>query len=130
MLEQEKKHLQFFDEQIRSRGSRPTIMLPIWNIIGKYLGKISAFSSSKAAMMVTESVEKVINQHYLEQIQSLSTQSKYKKLKDKIEEFRLEELEHHDIAIDNGSREIRFYPFWNKIVETACKIAIKISKKI
>lgn len=127
MLEQEQKHLEFFEQQIKDNNIRPTIMLPIWKILGSILGKAP---SNKIAMMVTESIETMINQHYKEQINYLNTQPEYKELQKTIEKFRQEEMEHHDIAVQNGSKSAPIYNILNYVVKKSCKLAIKISKKI
>jgi len=38
MWQQEKAHLEFFDNLVRERRVRPTILLPFWDIAGFMLG--------------------------------------------------------------------------------------------
>jgi ubiquinone biosynthesis monooxygenase Coq7 len=130
MLDSEKIHLSYFENQIKTRQVRPTIMLPIWNFLGRSLGKITGFYSNNLAMLVTESVETTINEHYLEQIEYLNKIQNEKELLSIIEKFRQEELEHHDIAVENGSRDYINYQFFNNLIKMGCRFAISISKII
>ena len=50
--------------------------------------------------------------------------------KNKIIKFREEEIEHKDIAYEQGATREGFYFLFDKIVKTGSKIAINISKKI
>ena len=55
-------------------------------------------------MLCTASVEEVIDKHYLSQIEHLeSEKTEEKELLKKIKKFRQEELEHRDIAYEEGA---------------------------
>lgn len=71
MLEQEKVHLAKFEELLPLNKSRPTILLPIWNIAGFCLGAGTALMGKEAAMACTVAVESVIGTHYNNQIREL-----------------------------------------------------------
>lgn len=129
MMEQEKVHLAYFESQIEKRLLRPTLLLPLWDIGGYMLGKMAAFIGPKTAMLCTEAVEEVINEHYLSQKQILSDMNEHE-LVSKVEQFRLEELEHHDIAIENGSIEAPGYKIVKNIISNICKLAICLSKAL
>jgi ubiquinone biosynthesis monooxygenase Coq7 len=66
MLEQEKHHLNTFNEMIGLNGVRPTALRPVWHVAGFMLGSMSALLGKEGAMMCTEAVETVIGQHYNE----------------------------------------------------------------
>ena len=68
MLKQEAEHLEYFDNKIKNGYSRPTILMPIWNIFGYLLGAVSARLGNESAMLVTEQIENVIVEHYDKQI--------------------------------------------------------------
>ena len=55
----------------------------------------------KAAMLCTASVEEVIDGHYKDQTYKLGKDEE--ELKKKIMKFRQDELDHKDIAYDNGA---------------------------
>jgi ubiquinone biosynthesis monooxygenase Coq7 len=130
MYDGEKIHLQYFEEQIIKRSVRPTIMMPIWRILGRSLGKISSILGVKIAMLLTDSIESVIDEHYKKQLEYLSKIKCEKDLADHIAKFREEELHHKDVAIENGSIDSPFYNSLNSIIKYGCNFAIELSKKI
>ena len=130
MLEQELEHLEYFDEQIKNGKARPTALLPLWKIFGYGLGAFSARLGPKTAMLVTESVEKVIIDHYQEQINYLEKTDKKNPLLSKIKKFKQDEAEHIHIAIENSSNEAQFYSPISRLVSCICRSAIFISRKI
>ena len=124
----EKEHCQFFENEIRKRNIKPTKLLPLWDLLGVGLGFGSALLGKKATMLCTASVEEVIDKHYLNQINQLGPEEK--ELKKKITKFREDELNHKDIAYDEGASKKGFYSIMDKIIKTGSKIAINISEKI
>ena len=78
----EKEHCEFFENEIKKRKIKPTKLLPIWDLLGVSLGFGSTLLGKKAAMLCTASVEEVIDEHYLNQINQLG--SNEKELKKKI----------------------------------------------
>ena len=128
MKDHEKEHLEFFDNEIKKRKIKPTKLLPLWDLLGVGLGFGSAMMGKKATMMCTASVEEVIDGHYQNQINQI--QSDEKNLKEKIKKFREDELDHKDIAYENGANKDCIYYFFDKIIKTGSKIAISLSEKI
>jgi|TARA_B100000287_G_scaffold265425_1_gene249693 ubiquinone biosynthesis monooxygenase Coq7 len=128
MKDHEKEHLEFFDNEIKKRKIKPTKLLPLWDLLGVGLGFGSAMMGKKATMMCTASVEEVIDGHYQNQINQI--QSDEKDLKEKIKKFRQDELDHKDIAYENGANKDGIYYFFDKIIKTGSKIAISLSEKI
>ena len=82
MKEQENKHFEFFDKEIRKRKIKPTAFLPLWDLLGVALGFGTTMVNEKAAMLCTASVEEVIDEHYQNQINQINNDEK--KLKEKI----------------------------------------------
>jgi ubiquinone biosynthesis monooxygenase Coq7 len=127
MYEQEVKHYNFFHEVMSSRNIRPTIMLPYWHFMSYFLGFATAKLGIKTAMLCTESVENVIDKHYLAQINYLKSIPDEKDLLSKIETYREEELEHKEVASEYN--EFRIYDILlGKLIEAICEVAIKMSK--
>tara|TARA_B100001057_G_scaffold483627_1_gene560652 strand:- start:2245 stop:2772 length:528 start_codon:yes stop_codon:yes gene_type:complete len=124
----EEEHCQFFENEIRKRNIKPTKFLPLWDLLGVGLGFGSTLLGKKAAMLCTASVEEVIDKHYLNQINKLGPEEK--ELKKKITKFREDELDHKDIAYDEGATKKGLYSIMDKIIKTGSKIAINISEKI
>ena len=128
MADQEQEHIDKFNELILEHRIRPTALLPVWNIAGFALGASTALLGEKAAMACTVAVEKVIGEHYQEQIELL--EDDHKDLKKTISKFRDDELEHHDIGIEHDAENAPGYKLMTKVIELGCKTAIAISKKI
>ncbi len=126
MLEEEKKHFEYFDNFLKSKKIRPTILLPIWNIAGYVLGFISAKCSYNTAMLCTEAVESCINEHYLSQIKPLEILEETELVK-QISNFREDEMKHHDTAIFHGSQKAPYYFLTYHSIRMICKIAIGLS---
>ena len=124
----EKEHSEFFKNEIKKRNIAPTKLLPLWDLVGVGLGFGSTLLGKKAAMLCTASVEEVIDEHYLNQINQLDEDEKF--LKNKITKFREDELNHKDIAYEKGATKKGPYSILDKIIKTGSKIAINISEKI
>ena len=128
MKEHELEHCQFFEGEIKKRNIKPTKFLPLWDLLGVGLGFGSTLLGKKAAMLCTASVEEVIDKHYLNQIDQLGPEEK--ELKKKITKFRQDELDHKDIAYEEGASKKGFYSIMDKLIKTGSKIAIRISEKV
>ena len=128
MKNHEKEHLDFFNEEIKKRNIKPTKLLPLWDLMGVTLGFGTAMLGEKAAMLCTASVEEVIDGHYKDQTYKLGEDEK--ELKKKIEKFRQDELDHKEIAYDNGATKKGLFGVLDKVIKTSSRIAIKISEKI
>ena len=124
----EKEHCDYFENEIKKRKIKPTIFLPLWDMLGVGLGFGSTILGKKAAMLCTASVEEVIDEHYSDQIRQL--ESDEKKLKEKIIKFREDELHHKDIAYKEGATKKGIYSILDMIIKTGSKIAINISEKV
>ena len=125
MKEHEVEHCEFFEKEIKKRGIEPTKFLPLWDLLGLGLGFGSTLLGKKAAMLCTASVEEVIDEHYLNQIKEIKNDEK--SLRKKIEKFRQDEIDHKDIAYDEGATKDGLYSIFDKVIKTGSKIAINIS---
>ena len=128
MREHEREHCDYFENEIKKREIKPTKFLPLWDLLGVGLGFGSTLLGKKAAMLCTASVEEVIDKHYLNQINQLGPEEK--ELKKKITKFRQDELDHKDIAYEEGASKKGLYSVMDKIIKTGSKIAIRISEKV
>ena len=128
MKEHEKEHCDYFENEIKKRNIKPTKFLPLWDLMGVGLGFGTTIHGKKAAMLCTASVEEVIQEHYADQIKQLEPDEK--KLKDKIIKFRDDEIDHKNIAYEEGATKKGAYSLLDKIIKTGSKFAIRISEKI
>jgi ubiquinone biosynthesis monooxygenase Coq7 len=127
MKGQEDVHFDYFNQKIIDEKVRPTAMQPIWKVAGYALGFTTAAMGKKAAMACTVAVEEVIDEHYKDQLNNLSLSEE---IKEKIEQFRQEELEHRDIGLQNNAEDLTIYKPLSFLIKGASKLAIAISGKI
>ena len=128
MKAHEKEHLDFFNNEIKKRKIEPTKLMPLWDLFGVGLGFGSALMGKKATMLCTASVEEVIDEHYQNQINQINNDEK--KLKEKIIKFREDELNHKDIAYEEGATKKGIYSVLDKVIKIGSKVAISISEKV
>lgn len=128
MAEQEKRHLDEFDRLLVERRVRPTLMQPLWHLAGFALGAATALMGEKAAMACTVAVEETIDEHYRRQAARLGAEDPA--LKDRIEEFREDELEHRTLALEHGAKETPGYVPLTAGIKSASRLAIWLSERI
>lgn len=128
MKEQEDVHLERFNKLIREYNARPTLITPLWHVAGYALGAGTALLGTKAAMACTEAVEEVIDKHYAEQIETLDEDEGA--LAETLEQFRLEEVEHKKIAIENGAQETPGHGLLYGAIKLGVKTVIKVAERI
>jgi ubiquinone biosynthesis monooxygenase Coq7 len=128
MKEQEDRHLAVFEKLLVERKVRPTALHPLWSIAGFMLGAGTALLGPKAAMACTIAVEEVIDEHYAKQSEQLGDDERG--LRETIEEFRAEELEHREIAIDHGGEEAVGYPVLRRLIQAGSWTAIWLSERV
>ncbi len=130
MAEDEEVHLDAFNKVVTEEGVRPTLMNPIWGAAGFAMGAVTALMGEKAAHACTAAVEEVIDEHYQAQIRELDQEGAEPELRDMVEKFRLEEIEHKEKAIAEGAEETPGYPVLSGAIKAACRLAIRVSEKI
>jgi ubiquinone biosynthesis monooxygenase Coq7 len=128
MKAQEQVHLDTFSRLITQRRVRPTALLPFWNVAGFALGAVTAAMGEKAAMACTVAVEETIDEHYSAQSAILGEDEA--PLRETIETFRAEELEHRDIGLENGAEQAFAYRLLTRVIKAGCKVAIRVSEKV
>ena len=128
MKDQEMHHLETFEKLIVERKVRPTVLHPLWNAAGFALGVSTALLGPKAAMACTVAVEEVIDEHYADQAAQLTEDES--ELKEIINRFRDEELEHRDTAIEFGGETALGYPVLRRAIRAGSKLAIWLSERL
>ena len=127
MAEQEQRHLDEFDRIMVERRVRPTLLQPLWHVAGFALGAATAILGEKAAMACTVAVEETIDEHYRRQAERLGEAEP--KLKDTIEEFREDEIEHRDTALAHGAQQAPGYQPLTAAIKRASRLAIWLSER-
>ncbi|SLN26774.1 demethoxyubiquinone hydroxylase family protein [Oceanibacterium hippocampi] len=128
MRDQEAVHLAAFETLIAERRVRPTALGPLWHLAGFALGAGTALLGKEAAMACTEAVEEVIDEHYRKQAESLGDDEK--ELRETIDGFRAEEIEHRDIARAEGAAEAPGYAPLTTAIKAGSRLAIWLSTRI
>jgi len=128
MAGQEQRHLAAFDEMVRRRQVRPTLLQPLWHVAGYALGAATALLGERAAMACTVAVEEVIDEHYRGQEERLGDCDPA--LRETIEQFRADELRHREAAIEHGATEAPAYELISAVVKTGSRLAIWLSTRL
>ena len=128
MAAQEERHLKAFDKLVNERKVRPTALEPVWRVAGFALGAATALMGEKAAFACTAAVEEVIDEHYAGQVAAL--EGKDDALQATVAEFRAEEAEHRETALENGAEQAPGYKLLSKAIKADCRVAIKLSERI
>ena len=127
MVEQEREHLDTFNRMLAKRRVRPTVLTPIWHLAGFALGAGTALLGEKAAMACTVAVEEVIDEHYARQGEQLGDDEA--ELRETVDAFRDDELEHKDTALAHDAEEATGYEVLTSVVRTGSRIAIWLSER-
>ena len=128
MQAQEQRHLATFNDLIAERRVRPTALLPLWHLAGFALGAATAALGERAAMACTVAVEEAIDAHYAAQIAELGEDEA--SLRDTIEGFRAEELEHRDIGLAHEAERAPAYRLLSTAIKAGCRAAIAVSERV
>ncbi|NNE86258.1 MAG: demethoxyubiquinone hydroxylase family protein [Alphaproteobacteria bacterium] len=137
MAEQEQRHLDTFDRMVVDRRVRPTALTPVWHVAGYALGVATAMMGERAAMACTVAVEEVIEEHYAAQSEQLGEAES--ELRDVIDEFRRDEIEHKNIGLDHisgddsadrGEEPAGAYPVLSQAIKTGSRLAIWLSTRV
>lgn len=128
MAEQEQVHLDTFRRILPERRVRPTALLPFWHVAGYALGAATALMGARAAMACTVAVESVITEHYDEQIARPDVTGP--ELQQTLQQFRDEEMEHHDTGLAHDAEGAPFYQALTGIIRSGCRAAIWLSGRV
>ncbi|KAI0831793.1 COQ7 protein [Trametes gibbosa] len=133
MWDQEKKHLHVMNKLQTQHRVRPTFLWEVARIGGYGLGAITALMGREVAMACTEAVETVIGEHYDDQLKAFeqlpADHPSVPLLKEVIREFRDDELEHLDIAVENDSQKAPAHALLSTVVGAGCKVAIELCRR-
>ncbi|MGH7110170.1 MAG: demethoxyubiquinone hydroxylase family protein [Stellaceae bacterium] len=128
MGEREKHHLALFEDLLRTRRVRPTVLHPLWSAAGFALGAATALLGPRAAMACTVAVEEVIDEHYRDQAERLAETEPA--LVETILSCRADEIAHRDTALAEGAKAAPLYDPLTGAIKTASRLAIWLSTRI
>ena len=132
MWDQEKDHLQKFEELLITYNVKPTIFQPLWKAAGFSLGAGCAMLGEAGAMACTVAVEDLVTKHYDDQVKEMMEHdpSLDKDLIATIKQFRDDEQNHLDLGLAHGAENAPLYNLLTKVINFGCRNAIWISEKI
>ena len=131
MLDQERAHLEAFNELLHQERVRPTALQPAWHIGGWALGAATGLLGAKAAMACTIAVEEVIEGHYADQVEALERSATGSPaLREKLARFAEEEAAHGETARASGGEEATGYPALRFAIRGITKAAIRLSERV
>lgn len=131
MAQQEQVHLEGFERMIREHHVRPTLLMPLWHVAGFAMGAATALLGDKAAMACTVAVESVIDEHYAKQEEALAGHPEgYSQIQAMVTQYRADEKEHHDIAIEHGAEKSPFYAVLTNVIAAQTRLAIWLSTRL
>lgn len=127
MYRQELDHLAAFERLAVERRARPSLLFPLWHVAGFALGAATAALGPKAAMACTVAVEETIDEHYRAQAETLGEDEG--ELRARIQEFRADEIEHRDRALEHGAAEAPAYPLLSRAIKSGARLAIWLAER-
>lgn len=159
MWEQEVHHHSTFNNLQTQRRVRPSILTPLWKVGAVAMGVGTALISKEAAMACTVAVETVIGGHYNQQLRVLMNSynvdlyhketgekltrdevlkldkdervsEELKKMKEIISQFRDDELEHLDTAIEHDAEKAVPYILLTEGIKLICRGAIWTAERV
>ncbi|SJX65980.1 related to Ubiquinone biosynthesis protein COQ6 and COQ7 [Sporisorium reilianum f. sp. reilianum] len=146
MWQMEKKHLEVMRALLRQHNVRPSLLLPVWSVAGRVLGGVTALLGPRSAMACTEAVESVIGEHYDDQLKELKSILEREEmgevgsaeevhpslplLSDIIKEFRDDELEHLDTAVEHESQQAAGHALLSAVIAAGCRGAIWVASRV
>lgn len=132
----EKEHLEEMEYMNLKYRTRKSLLEPFWSVGGFIMGSVTAMMSPKAAMACTVAVERVITQHYNDQIREIITEGDAKEsqyILDKFSKFRDDEQQHHDTAQEFGDDEATKTDSnrtLTQVIDTVCRASIKVAERV
>ncbi|AAS51066.1 ACL162Cp [Eremothecium gossypii ATCC 10895] len=143
MWDQEIHHHDTFNDLQLRRRVRPSLLTPLWKLGAFTMGSVTALLSPEAAMACTEAVETVIGGHYNDQLRCLNSQYEMRRsdgtcgqsdelrnLISTIRQFRDDELEHLDTAVQYDSHKAVPYIALTEAIKAICRTAIWTAERV
>ena len=124
MAQEEKEHLDYFNNLAKQKNIKPSKLAPLFDIGAFAMGVGTALMGPKAAYVCTEAVEEVIEQHYSKQIDQLDKIDT--EIQKKITKFRDDEVHHKDTGNKNSDKS---HPILKKLINKTTEAAIFLAER-
>ena len=124
MAQEEKEHLDYFNNLAKQKNIKPSKLAPLFDIGAFAMGVGTALMGRKAAYVCTEAVEEVIEQHYNKQIDQLDKIDT--EIQKKITKFRDDESHHKETGNKNSDKS---HPLLKKLINKTTEAAIFLAER-
>ena len=124
MAQEEKEHLDYFNNLAKQKNIKPSKLAPLFDIGAFAMGVGTALMGPKAAYVCTEAVEEVIEQHYNKQIDQLDKIDT--EIQKKITKFRDDEVHHKETGNKNSDKS---HPLLKKLINKTTEAAIFLAER-
>ena len=125
----ESRHLRFFERFLPPDGK--SRLLPVWWLAGWLLGAGSAVLGPRAAYATIAAVERFVEDHYNEQIDSMRGRPGLDELVGILTRFCADEVHHRDDALASiPAGESRLARFWTRVVDGGSRVGVAIARRI
>ena len=124
MAQEEKEHLDYFNNLSKQKNIKPSKLAPLFDIGAFAMGVGTALMGPKAAYVCTKAVEEVIEQHYNKQIDQLDKIDT--EIQKKITKFRDDESHHKETGNKNSDKS---HPLLKKLINKTTEAAIFLAER-
>ena len=124
-LETESEHLKIITEILPEKHHSKLVFL--WKILGFITGFFPALCGDKFVYATIYAVESFVEEHYQDQINLISKDKKYEKIKHLIKKLMDDEVDHKNEAHEKFKNLNFFQRFWSTIVRKGSSFAVKVS---
>ena len=124
-LETESENLKIITEILPEKYHSKLVFL--WKILGFITGFFPALCGDKFVYATIYAVESFVEEHYQDQINLISKDKKYEKIKHLIKRLMDDEVDHKNEAHEKFKNLNFFQRFWSTIVRKGSSFAVKVS---
>jgi ubiquinone biosynthesis monooxygenase Coq7 len=125
----ETRHLRFFDRFLPASGK--SRLLPIWWLAGWLLGAGSALVGPRAAYRTVAAVERFVEHHYGEQIESMRLRPGLEPLATRLAQFCADEVHHREDAERAGAASTGIGGrTWDALVGGGSALGVVVARRV
>lgn len=125
----ESRHLKFFDRFLPASGK--SRLLPVWWLAGWLLGAGSALVGPRSAYRTVAAVERFVERHYDEQIESMRRRPGLEPLAARLAEFCADEVHHREDALRNGAASAGIGGrLWDALIGGGSALGVVVARRV
>lgn len=123
------RHLSFFDAWLPA--SCRSRLLPLWRAAGWTLGACSALCGRQVVFLTVSAVESFVETHYIEQIRALEDESRFDPLREVLQDFCNDEVDHRDDAKERlETDEGLLRRAWIWLVGAGSAVGVRVARRV